>query len=255
MDDTEKALQAYEKLRAYLYEFGEYAYNESTEIITKGKSYIKDGITENEKPLMIILNKNMYQYYWVALDLIDKNFLAAAALIIRGFLEGVRLIRALCLDGNFRREYLINDNLEYHTVRDDAFTQKRVIKSLNDMYELAKKEQEEKGFYGGFYLECKCFLKGEMYSRIHSVLSKIAHLTNINILNLMNTEKNKIYLGVENKGYDDLYLKLNLYEYLVLLTNEHYTFIHGYYSTGKCNSYGDKYTEMWKMLIEILYKK
>lgn len=130
------------------------------------------------------------------------------------------------MDENFREAYLKNKNIDFRNVRDNTFTQGKVIKRLD---ELESKLRSQKRIPLSDILHNHTFTKGSTFSQMHSELSKWAHGLNSNLIfPLFIDNQHRINLSIYNEENEisELYIKkylemicLNLIDHYYLLSS------------------------------------
>lgn len=151
-----------------------------------------DEYTNQEMTTILLIDTVLFENIYAFINLIDDNLVNSAFTCFRSFMENYRLLILYLQDKEFRIGYGNNTNFDFRTVRDSNYVQIRVIKRLE---KLTKENNDD--FWPHYN---KLYTRGSMFSELHSELSKLIHLTNQNILLLVNLEQkneNKgIYLGV-----------------------------------------------------------
>lgn len=178
----------YEDFADKVFDYSETIYQVSLNIknIKKYNSY--------EIANILLINTIVFENIYAFKKLVYDKLIHSALSCFRSFMENYRLLLWMLQNEKFLKEYCENENLEFRTVRDQEFLQARIIKEMTETVNGAIKEAS------GWEYHNKKYIKNSPFSEIHSELSKVAHLTNTNLMMLLNLEKvenkNRIYLGV-----------------------------------------------------------
>lgn len=186
-----------EFLKSFFYELNIYCEESYKCLITYYTSSNFDHfIGHRYTPVFIMLTKSVFQHVHSFLYFIqDRAMIFPAFNGLRSAIEGIRLIRALQFDSDFRDEYMYNKNTSFDTVPDYTFMQQRVNKVLD---KLEKELRDEDMIPASIILSNHELTKGSAVSRLHSELSKWSHMLNSNLIGII-TPKEKIYLGLNNE--------------------------------------------------------
>ena len=212
----------YEEIQTYAAEM----YNMFSKNITKNNENLNKNFKEDEIIGIIILNKIYFEHVLSYFYLIECRLYVPAFNEQRAAFEYLRLCRLYLMDENFREAYLKNKNIDFRNVRDNAFTQGKVIKRLD---ELESKLRSQKRIPLSDILHNHTFTKGSAFSQMHSELSKWAHGLNSNLIfPLFIDNQHKINLSIYNEENEisELYIKkylemicLNLIDHYYLLSS------------------------------------
>lgn len=231
----------YNSMENYMIE----TYHEINRTILHDNGFYNHTFSRNEITGLILLNKNFFQNLAGFFEMSNMKLSLPAFNALRASIECLRLFRLYFLDAEFRKNYLNNKNVSFDEVRDNEFTQGKIIKKLEnlDVSNIYDKELSELIKIGNHYVT-----KGSAISRIHSELSKWSHSLNINLIALSHIERKekKIYLGLDDDDTDIMQSYIAKYLESVYIIHSHHLTLF----------FGVNFSEEWKektKRIKVLY--
>lgn len=208
-------------------------------------------IGEEYTSFFIILTKSVFQHIYSFLYFVKDDVMIFPAFNgLRSAIEGIRLIRALMVDSNFRDEYINNDNWNFDSVPDYKFMQKKVNKKL----EASERELRslDKVPLSYVLLNHK-FTKESALSRAHSELSKWSHMLNSNMLRSL-MPNGKIYLGLTNDLETEKSSSIYIRKYLEVLYLAISGFNQSFALSDELYKISEIMNEIYSEYIEMYYK-
>jgi len=178
-----------ERVFNMLREYSTEAHRISNLYITKLSDF---QFSSQEIAVLLIINKAVFQNLSAYQYLVEERLLFPAFNSLRMAMEAMRLLRVTIQDEEFRNAYIHNDNLDPST-RDQDFMQRKVNDLLEKLHtdHMAKPIRTESPKIAN-----RLFMKGSLFSGIHSELSKWSHLLNVNYIMPANCNEDSIYLGI-----------------------------------------------------------
>lgn len=208
-------------------------------------------IGEEQTPFFLILTKSVFQHIYSFLYFVKDDIMIFPAFNgLRSAIEGIRLIRALMVDSNFRDEYINNDNWNFDSVPDYKFMQQKVNKVLE------ASEQELRSLDNvpiSYILFNHTFTKESALSRAHSELSKWSHMLNSNMIRSL-MSNGKIYLGLTNDLESEELSSIYIRKYLEVLYLAISGFNQSFPVTDELYEISIIINEIYSEYIEIYYK-
>ncbi|MCI5773623.1 MAG: hypothetical protein MR210_03570 [Erysipelotrichaceae bacterium] len=221
--------------------------------LKKNREVLLSYFNENEIVGLIILNKITFQLILSFFYLVENNLYVPAFNEQRSALEYLRLCRAYILDKEFRTLYLSNSNIDYRTVRDDEFMQRKILQRLKkmetDLRNMDKVPLSEV-LFNNFYYNRSAF------TDMHSELSKFSHGLNCNLIFPIFICERSINMGLynDNSYTNELYIKKYL-ELTFINITKHSNILSSICSFGE--EHNDKtiiLLEMYEKYIDLFYK-
>lgn len=210
---------------------------------------------DEDLAILIVLSLTCIQKIKSIEVLVKEDMYLSASDQVRGLIEALRLTRLLALDKEYLELYKNNENIDFRTTRDNQFMQNKVIKRLESIYKEIETSEKENGIYTARYeYGNKRLIKGSAMSEQHSTLSKLAHLTNVNmIMPLYLEEKNGEFrinlFESRNRNISSKTLKRNIVENVFIILDE----IESLFSfIGSSTIYLENYNEYLNLQADII---